>query len=146
MKFALRSFILLFAVAVSLSACHPHHEITQEKITHAATANMGNHQRANAPIDDEIGRQAILVRNKIQQQWRQPTGFENKKLNCKVAVKSTATGEVTDVKVIQSSGNVEFDRSVELALHKASPLPMPKNAEVAKQFQDFDFNFSSEVV
>ena len=48
-------------------------------------------------------------------------------LKCKIRVTQIAGGEVVKAEVIQSSGNLAFDRSVEAAVFKASPLPRPKD-------------------
>ncbi|MFI4937195.1 MAG: cell envelope integrity protein TolA [Candidatus Berkiellales bacterium] len=106
-----------------------------------------NTSQAGAKVnEDEITRHAQLIKTKIHQHWRQPIGFDIKGLKCKVSVKLMPTGEVIDVRIVQSSGNLEFDRSTELAVRKASPLPMPENNHVAKQFREFDFTFNPESV
>lgn len=93
---------------------------------------------------DLISRYATLMRNKIHQHWRQPIGLDFSGFTCKIAVRLLPTGEVVDATVVESSGSVEFDRSTELAIRKASPLPMPEEAEVAKEFHHFTFTFHPE--
>ena len=66
------------------------------------------------------------IQNAIQQKWRRPSG-SSKNFTCKVLVKQIPSGDVISVRVIESSGNVMLDRSVESAVEKASPLPMPPN-------------------
>jgi colicin import membrane protein len=95
---------------------------------------------------DQITFYAKLMRNKIHQNWRQPIGFDFGGFTCKIAVKLMPTGEVIDATVIESSGNVEFDRSTELAIRKASPLPMPEDPHIAKEFHSFTFTFRPEAV
>jgi len=43
--------------------------------------------------------------------------------------------------VVKSSGNIAFDRSVEAAVRKADPLPMPRSKRLAAQFRDIEFVF-----
>lgn len=89
----------------------------------------------------EINRYMQLIKNKIDQNWRQPIGFDFNSLVCKVLVKLLPTGEVVEASVITSSGNLEFDRSAELAVSKSSPLPMPEDPHIAKEFREFEFTF-----
>ena len=37
------------------------------------------------------------------------------------------SGEVVQVEIVTSSGNVAFDRSIEEAALRSSPLPLPKD-------------------
>ncbi len=43
--------------------------------------------------------------------------------------------------VIRSSGDPVFDRSVESAVLKASPLPLPGDAALFTHFREINFNF-----
>jgi colicin import membrane protein len=43
--------------------------------------------------------------------------------------------------VVESSGNIAFDRSVEAAVRKADPLPMPRSQRLAALFRDLIFEF-----
>lgn len=108
------------------------------------TNETGQNQNNVKLNHDEITRHAQLIRNKINQNWRQPLGMDIKGLTCKISVKLLPTGEVVDARVIESSGSLELDRSAELAVHKSSPLPMPSNEDVAKVFRQFTFTFRPE--
>lgn len=125
-------------------------ELAKQKAAEAAKQNEGADnapQQAGAKVtEDETNRHVAVIKRKVQENWRQPMGFEIKGLKCKLAIKLTPTGEVLSVKVIQSSGNLEYDRSAELAVRKASPLPMPEKAALAKEFREFDFGFTPEGV
>lgn len=94
---------------------------------------------------EEVAYYTALIRNKIHQHWRQPLGLNLSGFTCKVAVTLSPTGEVTETQVIRSSGNVAFDRSTELAIHKASPLPVPNEMQLAGSFHQFTFTFCPEV-
>jgi len=65
----------------------------------------------------------------VKREWQRPPGSSRDFL-CKVLVKQIPSGDVVDVRVIKSSGNVMIDRSVEMAVRKASPLPLPENREL----------------
>lgn len=112
-------------------------EKKQQEEAAALQANMRVKQ-------DMITRYAMLMRNKIHQNWRQPLGVDFGGFKCKVAVRLLPTGEVLEAVVVESSGSVEFDRSTELAIRKASPLPMPEDASVARDFHQFTFTFHPE--
>ena len=43
--------------------------------------------------------------------------------------------------VVRSSGDPLFDRSVETAVLKASPLPLPTDASLFNHFREINFNF-----
>lgn len=103
-------------------------------------------QQANIKMKlDQLTQHAMLIKNKINRNWRQPLGFDFSGMTCEISVKLLPTGEVLDAIVIKSSGNVEFDRSTELAIRKASPLPMPTDQELVKEFRQFTFTFRPEV-
>ena len=122
-------------------------ELAQKQATEVAAQKA---QETNAPsvnprvLQNEITRFALLMRNKIHQHWRQPIGFDYDGLTCKVSVKLLPTGDVVEAVVIESSGSLEFDRSTELAIKKASPLPMPEDTSIAKEFRQFTFTFRPE--
>ncbi|SMG67316.1 protein containing TonB, C-terminal domains [methanotrophic bacterial endosymbiont of Bathymodiolus sp.] len=48
------------------------------------------------------------------------------------------------VVIIESSGNSLFDDSAERAVRKASPLPVPKDPGVFKQFRSFSLEFAPD--
>lgn len=118
-------------------------ELAEQKAKEAQ--QQANAQPVNPRVlQNEINRIGMLMRNKIHQNWRQPIGFDYDGLKCKIAVKLLPTGEVVQARVIESSGSLEFDRSAELAVKKASPLPMPQDTTIAKEFRDFSFTFYPE--
>ncbi len=55
------------------------------------------------------------------------------------------TGEVTEVQLVQSSGNAALDRSAEQAVWKAATLPVPEDPVLfEKEFRQFLLPFSPE--
>jgi colicin import membrane protein len=52
------------------------------------------------------------------------------------------SGEVQNIKVVESSGNAIFDNSAITAVKKASPLPLPADPKAAAKFRNFNFRFS----
>lgn len=91
----------------------------------------------------EIDKYQVLIRQKVVRNWLKPAG-SSKGLVSTVKVRLIPGGDVIDVKVIKSSGNAIYDRSVERAVRKASPLPLPKDPAIAARMYDIEFNFALE--
>lgn len=62
-------------------------------------------------------------------------------LKCTLLVRMIPGGQVIDAKVIKSSGNPAFDRRAELAVRKASPLPVPDEPRLFQQMKEIQFEF-----
>ncbi len=80
------------------------------------------------------------IQQKVDRNWLRPPGTPQN-LSCEVRVRLGANGSVLLVSIIKSSGNVGFDRSVESAVSKADPLPMPTSPRLVSQFRDIRFVF-----
>ena len=80
-----------------------------------------------------------LIQQKIERNWLRPAGTEG--LKCVVNVRLGSSGSVLLVRVVKSSGNIAFDRSVEAAVQKADPLPMPTSKRLLAKFRDLNFKF-----
>ena len=78
------------------------------------------------------------IRGKIERFWRRPSGLPNN-LKCLIRVEQLPSGEVTETRILKSSGNEIFDRSVVAAVKRASPMPRPKNASVFKRVFNLEF-------
>ena len=46
--------------------------------------------------------------------------------------------------MVRSSGNEIFDRSVEYAVYKAAPLPLPEDPTLFDNFREIEFLFNPE--
>ncbi len=85
-----------------------------------------------------------MIRSRIESLWRYPPAVEK---NQQVSVRLTLvpTGEVVQVEVVRSSGNQALDRSVEQAVRRASPLPVPDDIQLfERQFRTLTMNFRPE--
>ena len=80
------------------------------------------------------------IQQKVDRNWLRPPGT-SQNLSCEVRVRLGANGSVLLVSIIKSSGDVGFDRSVESAVSKADPLPMPISPRLVSQFRDIRFVF-----
>jgi colicin import membrane protein len=87
---------------------------------------------------------AAMIRDQVQRSWRYPPNV-NPQQRVTVRITTVPTGEVTSVTVVQGSGNTALDRSVEQAVLKASPLPVPSDIRVYEQsFRTFTMEFRPE--
>lgn len=102
--------------------------------------------RAARVTQDQIAQYAAVIKAKIDQNWRLPLGIDVKGKECVVRVQTSDSGEVLGVVITNSSGDVEFDRSTELAVMKSSPLPMPPDQAARQEFKSFKFTFNPEGV
>lgn len=96
-----------------------------------------------ARADEFADKYRAIIRQKVSRNWVKPGGTA-KGLQCLVRVRLLASGDVIEAKVISSSGNVLFDRSVENAVRKASPLPIPQEKDLFDYFREIEFLFNPE--
>ncbi len=88
----------------------------------------------------ERDRITAAIKRKVEGAWIRPPG-SGRGLEAQVRVRLARNGSVLLVQVIKSSGNLAFDRSVEAAVYKADPLPMPESPRLIEEFRDFTFIF-----
>ena len=90
---------------------------------------------------DEAKKAVREIEQKVNNSWIRPAEAVGH-LKCEIRVKLTPDGTVMDVKIVTSSGNDSFDNNAEIAVRKASPLPVPKDKELFNdQFRTFKFTF-----
>ena len=78
-----------------------------------------------APSNADRMEYIAQIRDKIERNWLRPPGSPLG-LKCVVRVSQIPGGEVVQAEISTSSGNIAFDRSVEEAVLRSSPLPLPK--------------------
>lgn len=85
--------------------------------------NLGTGE--NNPFGDRFGAYAKLIRDAVARQWRTNDVPQSiRSLPAAIVTFVIArNGRVTDVKVVQSSGNYALDQSAQRAVLEASPLP-----------------------
>lgn len=91
----------------------------------------------------EADKYRALIRQKVSRNWARPAGASSG-LTCVVRVRLAAGGDVLQAAVVKGSGNAVFDRSVEVAVYKASPLPIPAEADLFQYFREIEFTFAPE--
>jgi colicin import membrane protein len=83
-------------------------------------------ERIDAMNSGELARYQYAIENRIMRNWIEPMsalpGIE-----CVVRVQQLPNGEVVEVTIAECNGDEAVRRSIEVAVHKASPLPLPDN-------------------
>lgn len=84
---------------------------------------------------NETDKYKTLILDKVGKEWIIPPGVDPS-LTAKFQVAMDLQGKVLSVVLVQSSGNALLDRSATTAIWKASPLPVPANPWLQKNFQN----------
>lgn len=100
-------------------------------------------ERQQAVFSSLLAQYEPIIRQKVSRNWNQPSSTQSG-IAAQVTVRLTATGEVISAKVTRSSGNSVFDRSVENAVYKASPLPIPQERGINEKFRNLNLKFKPE--
>ena len=72
-----------------------------------------------------------VIATYVEQRWN-PMASSHGGLLCLLRITVTSSGQVTNVQIVQGSGDNLFDNSAVAAAQRASPLPMPGAPEVAQ--------------
>ena len=96
-----------------------------------------------ARAQSELARVEALIRQKVERNWVRPAGW-TKGMECVVRVRLAPTGEVISATIARPSGSPAFDRSVENAVYKASPLPLPEDKGLFEHFRELELRFRPE--
>jgi colicin import membrane protein len=107
-----------------------------EKALQAKLAEEAAQARAQSALSEFIP----YIQQKVQNNWLRPAGSPPG-LSCVIQVTLIPGGEVAGTRVVRSSGNALFDESVERAVQKASPLPLPADVALFKYFREINFKF-----
>lgn len=94
-------------------------------------------QRDQGVVEQYIG----LIKQKVTRNWVRPAGWQTGQ-NCEVHIQLIPDGEVVNVQVVNSCGSPLSDQSVETAVTRASPLPLPPDPTLFNQFRDIKFIFN----
>jgi colicin import membrane protein len=79
-----------------------------------------------------------MIAQKVENNWLRPVGgIEGQ--SCDVIVTQTIRGDVIDVSLQSCTSDLAFQRSVERAVQKASPLPLPPDPELFERQIFFTF-------
>jgi colicin import membrane protein len=120
-------------------------KLTEQSLREQLAAEEKTRQAAAsaARAGTEIEKYRYLIEQRVSRSWNRPVGVA-KGLKCEVHVRLTPSGEVLSANVVRSSGNAVFDRSVENAVHKAAPLPLPGDPTLFDNFREIRFVFDPD--
>jgi colicin import membrane protein len=82
-----------------------------------------------ARLQTQRSQYEAAIEQKVENNWLRPA-INTAGQSCGVMVKQTMSGVVIDVKLQDCKGDNAFQRSVESAVYKASPLPTPPDPEL----------------
>jgi colicin import membrane protein len=118
---------------------------TEQSLQEQLAAEEKSRQTAAsaARAGTEIEKYRYLIEQRVSRSWNRPVGAA-KGLKCEVHVRLTPNGEVLSAKVVRSSGNAVFDGSVENAVYKAAPLPLPEDPTLFDNFREIRFVFDPD--
>ncbi len=99
--------------------------------------------QANARNQGIIDQYKAAIQQAVQNNWLKPPSAQPG-MQCTVLVNLIPGGDVAGVRVVVSSGDAAFDRSVENAVRKAAPLPLPPDTALFESFRELRFIFKPE--
>jgi colicin import membrane protein len=113
----------------------------------AAAAKAEQERKAaaeRAAQQTEINRYMTIIGQKVRRSWNMPDSWK-KQEGCYVRVKIIPGGEVLDAHAEGNCGDAIAARSVESAVYKASPLPVPTGDNpLFEKFREFRLQFTGE--
>lgn len=107
----------------------------------AERANARARDAANLAIRDKYQR---LINQRVVTKWNRPLSARNGMVTT-LRITVLPGGEVSSVVTVKSSGDPAFDASAEEAVRRASPLPVPDDPALFRQyFSSITFRFNPE--
>ncbi|HHH36830.1 MAG TPA: cell envelope integrity protein TolA [Gammaproteobacteria bacterium] len=94
-------------------------------------------------IRSVVGKYVEIIKQQVERNWLRPPGSAAG-LSCQVQVRLIPGGEVVDVQILRGSGDAAFDDSVQKAVLRASPLPLPPDPALFEHFRELKFIFKPE--
>ena len=103
-------------------------------------------QQNQATETNLVSQYAAIIQQLIERNWVIPPNARNGMLAV-VEIRMTPVGDIISHKVIRSSGDVVFDRSVEQAIDRVESFPELRDLPIAvfeRNFRVFTLNFAPE--
>lgn len=92
----------------------------------------------------EVERYVEVIRQRVERNWNKPANW-TAGVRCTVRVNLIPGGDVIDVRIVRSCGDPVFDSSVERAVYRASPLPVPSpDSGLFDRFRELEFDFNPQ--
>lgn len=86
----------------------------------------------------ELSRYLALIQQKVERNWVPPATAQSG-LECEVAVVQLPNGDVVDARTVSCNGDAAVQRSIENAVRRSSPLPLPDNRALFERNLRFIF-------
>lgn len=100
-------------------------------------------ERVQRRVDSALAQYIPIIKQKVSRNWNRPASLQTNS-EAHVNVRLSQAGEVISARIVKSSGNPVFDRSVENAVLKASPLPIPQERGVNEEFRNLRLRFKPD--
>ena len=91
-----------------------------------------------ARLQTQLQQYMMQIDQAVENNWLRPA-TSSEEQSCEVIVTQTMSGDVIDVQLQSCSSDKAFQRSVERAVRKASPLPLPPDPELFDRKIQFTF-------
>jgi colicin import membrane protein len=118
-----------------------HTRETQDKARAAEQAAIDAARRAK--LAGVVDKYKAMILNAISQQWILPEQVAPG-LSSQFRIRLAPNGTVLEVSLLRSSGDPILDRSAQTAIYKASPLPVPADAESFDVFREISLTVRPE--
>lgn len=103
-------------------------------------AQLAAEERVNAARGSaEAAAWIALIRDRVTRAWIRPPSARAG-VNCQVHVTQVPGGVVTGVQIGDCNGDAAVRESIEAAVYRASPLPMPSNPDLFDRSLRFNFH------
>ncbi|HHT0591885.1 TPA: cell envelope integrity protein TolA [Legionella anisa] len=116
-----------------------------EAAADAKQAQAAKNAEKQARIAGEVDKYKALIVNAIGRNWILPENVDSS-LSSQFRIRLAPDGMVLEVTLTRSSGDPLLDRSAQTAIYKASPLPVPADAETFNLFRDISLTVRPEQV
>jgi colicin import membrane protein len=105
-------------------------EAEREELERREAEMLGAMQEEEALLaasqSGEMSQYIALIQNTVERNWVRPASAQAG-LECEVAVKQIPGGQVIDVQTVRCNGDDTVRKSIEDAVRRSSPLPVPAN-------------------
>lgn len=117
----------------------------QERRQAAEAAAAQQNAENQARIAGEVDKYKALIVNAIGRHWILPENVDSS-MSSQFRIRLAPDGNVLEVTLTRSSGDALLDRSAQNAIQKASPLPVPTDADTFNMFRDISLTVRPEQV
>jgi len=117
----------------------------QREAEQALQAEIAAEQQREQQARDQgvVSEYVSYIKDKVTRNWLRPPGSPGD-FTCTVQVSLIPGGDVARAQVVKSCGDAVLDRSVEDAVFKAAPLPVPPDPGLFQYLRELNFVFSPD--